>query len=354
MTVAIIILAKNLPAFLVRQLSYYAEIGCNHPLYVVDLSEGQDVGSTPSIIAKFNNRLDINHLQLPQLTEYEANKEVSQRIQEPYVARASDDDFFIPGALEDCSMFLDANSDYTSVHGLALSFGVGLDRACGEFVTARRCPQRPAEETNGRLRLLDFLPSFWPANLCVQRTGDFRDAAALAAKPLDKNFRDLLASCVPIIRGKSKQLDRLYLMRQSHIHNSPVPYAIDWVTDPDWFSSYTLFAGYLKNELVRRDEVGLDEAEEVVQEGFGSYVAQRLANGRIATVRYLNPGPSTRWRQTAGKVPGMRGMRHLGRAIRFINPPGPDEYHLSTLLRPSSPYHSDFMPVYRAVRTPAG
>ena len=141
-------------------------------------------------------------------------------------------------------------------------------------------------------------------------------------------------------------------MRQSRIQYSPAPYALDWVTDPNWFSSYTFFASCLEGELVRQDAVGLDEAEEVIKEGFRSYMAQLLAKGRIATVRYLSPAPRRRWRQAAGAVPGLRQMQRLGQAIRSINPSGPGEFSLSMLLRPSSPYHADFMPVYRAVTTP--
>lgn len=354
MTVAIIIPTKNRSEFLIRQLAYYAEAGCHHPLFVGDSSEGQHLESTLSAVSKFDNRLEIKHLQLPGLKEHEIIKEIAQQVAEPYVILASGDDFCIPGALEDCAAFLDSHSDYTSAHGLALSFSVGQDRACGEFVRTKEYHQRSAEDANSRLRLLGLLHSYWPARLCVQRTDDFKDLAALASKPLDKDFRELLASCVPIIRGKSKQLDRLYVMRQAHVQYCPRPYAFDWVTDPDWFSSYTLFRSCLEEELVRQDEVGLDEAEEVVKEGFGLYIAKRLAEGRVAPLQSPGPASKRRWlRRAAGAVPGPRQMRRFGKALRTINAPGPDENSLSVLLQPSSAYHRDFMPVYRAVTTPA-
>ena len=238
MSVAIIIPTKNRPQFLARQLAYYSEVGCDGTIFVGDSSDGQYVESTPQVVSKFAGRTKIEHFPLPDLNANNAIKKIAQRVEDPYVVLASDDDFLIPGTLADCAEFLDSNPDYSSAGGIGLSFAVAQDWSIGEFVRTKLEPQRPSEDTNGRLRLLEFLSSSWPTRFCVQRTAEFRDAAAFAASPPDKEFRQLLASCIPIIRGKSKQLGRLFSLRQAHIQYYPMAYACDWITDPEWFESY--------------------------------------------------------------------------------------------------------------------
>ena len=356
MTIAIIITTKEQPQFLTRQLAYLAKAGSNHSIFISDLGDAKHLKTTLESLDQFKDQLKINHIQLPGVNEYKAIEEISERIDEPYVALASDDSFLIPGTLEDCASFLDAHPDYNSAYGVAISFVIGLDQAFGEIVQTRHCPQRPVESVNGRMRLLELLSSYWPARLGVQRTHNFREAATLSAKPTDTDFRELISSCIPIIRGKSKQIDRLYSMRQAHVSYYSPPYALDWVTDPKWLESYSIFDRRLKEGLIRQDKVDIDEAEEVVKEGFRSYMTQRMAKGRIGPVRSVPPAPIRPWRRAGGAVPGIRRTwqlgRKLGQAILSVNPPGPDKLSLSALLRPSSAYHADFMPVYLAITTP--
>lgn len=356
MTLAIIIPTKNRCEFLIRQLAYYTEIGCNHTIIIGDLSDTHHLESIHRAVSKLESQTDVKYFPLSGLTEAEAIQELSQRVDQSYVVLASEDDFLVPGALQDCAEFLDSHSDFSSACGISLSFAVGLDQAWGEFLRTGSLFQGTVEDANGRLRLIKFLSSDWPSHLCVQRTDNFKDAVAMASKSENVDFRQLLAGCVPMIRGKSKLIGRLYSCRQAHIQFTPTTHGFDWITQPDWFASYSIFCSSLTDELMRQDDVGLDEAGEVFKEGFRSYIAQRIAGGRSASLRSINAPPKKRWRKAGGALPGVRSAWQLGRrfgqAIRSMNPPPPDKLSLSELLTPSSPYHADFMPIYRAVTSP--
>jgi len=244
-----------------RQLAYYADTGCKHTIYIGDSSEGHHLDYTEQGIKKLEGRVKVVYRHLPGLATHEAIAELSQLVEEPYAALAGDDDFFVPSSLEKCAGFLDDNSEYGSAHGTAVSFAVSWDKPWGEFLRVTRYNHQSAEQPSARSRLLGLLPSVWPARFTVQRTIQFRESTGPAAKPPNKDFRELLASCLSIVHGKSKELDCLYLIRQAHMQNAPTPDTVDWITTSDWYPSYQIFHEYLAEAIVRHDQVESDEAQ---------------------------------------------------------------------------------------------
>ena len=355
--VGIVIPTKNRSDFLMRQLSYYADGGCKHTIYIGDSSEGHHLERTEESIQKLGNRANIVYRTLPGLATHQAIAVLSQLVEEPYVAVAGDDDFLVPASLEKCADFLNDNPDYGSAHGSAISFAVSWDKPFGEFLRSTRDTYRSTEKPNARLRLMELLSSYWPARFSVQRTIQFRESTGSVAKPTDTNFQELLASCLSIMQGKSNEIACLYLIRQAHIQNAPTPDTVDWITTPDWYPSYQIFHDCLAEALVRYDQVEIDEAEEVIKAGFWSYLARSLPEWRktavIAPEGGLDtPTPGSSVRRFAKAIPGISQLWGLVSTVRSINPPEPDKFSLPILLRPSSPYHEDFMPVFDAVSTP--
>jgi glycosyltransferase domain-containing protein len=334
----------NRSGYLIRQLTYYADVGCKHTVYVGDLSADQHARRTQEAIRKLENRVRIVYVQLPSATDYQATNELSQRVEEPYIAFTGDDDFLIPASLEKCARFLDASPDYESAHGVGILFALGSGREYGEFVSSTACPQRPAEHTSARLRLMDLLNRYWPVSFSVQRVEAFRVAVDLAPRLPDKGFRELLTDCLSIIRGKAKELDCLYLARQAHYQQNPSPDWYDLITSPAWLFSYQVFHDCLVEKLARQDKVSTDEARELVKQVFRSYLASVLGGNSAS--------PRSSLRRTARVIPGVRMAWNTWNTLRSLNPPGPGKFSLPGLLRPTSQYHAAFMPIYRAVTTP--
>ena len=150
---------KNRSEYLARQLKYYAKQECGHTVYIGDSSEGHHLERAQEAIHKCGERIRVVYLQLPGQNPYQVIDELSQRVEEPYVALASDDNFLVPGSLEKCAGFLDDHPEYESAHGIAISFAVQSDLPSGEMVRSEECPQRAAEKTSAASRLLELFPS---------------------------------------------------------------------------------------------------------------------------------------------------------------------------------------------------
>ncbi|MFH1582025.1 MAG: hypothetical protein ABIC39_08190, partial [Pseudomonadota bacterium] len=96
---------------------------------------------------------------------------------------------------------------------------------------------------------------------------------------------------------------------------------------------------------VRQDGITMDEAREVVKQAFWSRLSKGLVNKYQS--RY---GKKTFKSVIKQKYPAI--ARRLATVWRMIKAKiNPQEMSLPALLSASSPYHADFMPIYRAVTT---
>jgi hypothetical protein len=158
----------------------------------------------------------------------------------------------------------------------------------------------------------------------------YRDVSLLT----DKAFAsELLPCCLSVLQGKVKELDCLYLVRQSHGQRYFLPNKYDWINSPNWLPSYQVFCDCLARELARQDRISIDKAQDVVKQAFRLYLAHWSST-------------SNRLREAIQAFPGAQRVWH---ALQSLNLRRRDGISLAALLRPSSSYHADFMPVYRAV-----
>jgi hypothetical protein len=122
----------------------------------------------------------------------------------------------------------------------------------------------------------------------------------------------------------------------------------DWVTSKEWLSSYEIFRECLSEDLARQDGISLEEAREVVKQAFWSYLAVALNRKWQARYGSDKGGPRAWLRRTARAAPVLHQAKRVFRS--FLQ--GDDnQMSLPALLRRSSPYHADFMPIYRAITT---
>ena len=109
----------------------------------------------------------------------------------------------------------------------------------------------------------------------------------------------------------------------------------------------------LTTAVARTDEIPMDEARAVVEQAFYAYLAQQipdkfLTDNRRHHVMHAERPLGDMLRQIGRRVPGLRATL---RRLRSVAGRG-ESLSLSALVRPSSPYHASFKPVYEAIAYP--
>jgi hypothetical protein len=290
----------------------------------------------------------------------------------PYAACIGDDDFLVPSSLGQCVRFLNSHPDYSAVHGVAGLITLDSNGPHGQVAGTSYYNQPLIEADSASQRLADYLSNYTVSLFSVHRIETWRTMYRAASLLSDKSFGgELLPCCLSLVQGKVKELDCLYLVRQVYnpryrpmdgrygnagensvpvnVAATTYPNWFGWMTSPDWLPSYEVFRDCLVEEMARRDEISLGEARELVERQVWSYLAKRLS--MAWTERYIQRAPGFR----AWPVLAARHVPFLRWGWRKVRPflPGKDKrISLPALLHPSSPYHADFMQVYRAVTAP--
>lgn len=340
----------NRPDLLIRQLSYYATVGCRHTIYVGDSSETDHAEQAAAGIRILKDRVNIVYVRFSRLNATQVLSKMLPLVKEPYATYIADDDFLVPSSLERCAQFLEEHPDFSTAHGVAALFSLSSSGAYGKVAWLSRYGQRAVEHTSARQRLIDYLENYYVGLFSVHRTEDLRTETEPSMLIPDRTFHgELLPCCLSILRGKAKTMDCLYLIRQAHDRRYHLPDIYDWITSPDWLTSYEAFRDCLAEELSRQDKVGIEEAKAVVKQAFWLYLGRYLMNKWEARYNRNGSEPLSRLRETARRIPGLRSAWH---GMRSFLPGDYNKMSLEGLLRPSSPYHDDFMPIYRAITTP--
>lgn len=344
--ITLLIPTINRSDFLVRLLRYYSDLGFQGRICIGDSSNPMHVEQTKRAIKALQGKLNIVYRGYPHLNEAECSQQLLDFVSTSYAAWVADDDFLVPTALEQCALFLDGHPDYNAAHGVAALFSLQSSGAYGQVAGAGHYRQPVIEGESASQRLLDHLSNYSNVQFSVHRVDSLRAMYGNVSLLADRAFgSELLPCCLSIIQGKVKELDYLYLVRQGHDQRYLLPDPFDWISSPNWLPSYQVFCDCLAEELVRQDGISLDEARAVVKQAFWAYLAKGLTKKWQDRYGQAGAGIRDRLRQTARAIPGARRVwSGLRSAVR-----GQGEMLLPMLLNPRSPYHDDFMPIYRAV-----
>jgi glycosyltransferase domain-containing protein len=350
LNVTLLIPTKNRPDFLFRLLDYYRDLNFQGYICIGDSSEPAHIERTKGAVAEFQDVLNIVYRECPYLAMANCVQQLLECVSTRYAALVPDDDFLVPTGLEECAAFLDGHQDYSAAHGVAAIVNLQSSGAHGH-VAAAGCYRQPIiEDETSPDRLVNHLSNYSVSVFSVHRVESWR--VMFGGSPLlsDTSFAaELLPCCLSVILGKVKQLDPLYLVRQAQDQKTFLPDLYDWITSPTWPASYLVFRDYLAEALVRQDGIGIDKARGVVKQAFWSYLAQGMTNKWQGRYTKDELGLHSRLRKNVRSIPGVRTGWHR---VRSFLPGEANKMSLPSLLRPSCPYHADFMPIYRAVTTP--
>ena len=376
--VAILIPTMNRSEFLIRQLRYYVSVNSPHPVYIGDASNAEHKEKVEDVIEELQAQIEICYYHWPELNNRQTNLKLAETAKEEFCAFTGDDDFLIPKALTLCAEFLRENHDYRTAQGKAVLFTIEGGNVYGKVTGLSPYWSRTeALGLTGRERLLNFGKDYWVPILSVHRTVEFCSDLQYNNSVADKSFNlELTQTYLMICRGRSKFLDCFFLCRQAHDQRFVLADdAFDWLSGSEWQPSYQIFRNTLSEALSEIDGIGNDEASEVVKQAFWSYLA------KVIPLKYHSKYGSSRPNVQSSKSNGQVSHRDsLREFIKWL--PGTQRFaalllgakasifsknvdkeldnqveiqakwrdlSLEALLHPSTPYHKDFLPIYKII-----
>lgn len=352
--VGIVIPTLDRLEFMIRQLKYYADLNSPHPVYIGDASDDENSKKLQSAIEKIGNQLTVFYYRYPK-SEYSLSDSVVNlynKVGEKYCVQIGDDDYQIPGSLSKCAEFLENNPDYSSASGHAVSFRLKNNGVYGDLERLADYPRRQIEAPTAAKRLIDFMSRYYVPLFSVHRTEQTRKCW-LQSKMLENlSFStEILSSAMLLVLGKSKMIDCLSFIRQIHGRNLALPDTFDWIMRNDWRPSFEVFIKILTEEVAATDNIGANEACQVVKEASWKYLARRLSrecadkygesNAVRTTQNRITPYLKITKFKVGQKLPWLKTLyrqriRPLTKASLQLH----DE-----VLRKGSKYHDDFKPV---------
>jgi len=344
--IGIIIPTLNRSEFLIRQLDYYAKVKCPYTIYIGDSSDDYHAERIRQAINKFGNKIEIAYYECLGLSAEQATSKLIENIKEKYCAFIGDDDFLIPNSLSKCAEFLENNLEYRTAQGCGIMFSLEQSGSYGRLKgISTYWKRKEAEENNPTRRLANFSSNYWVPFFSLHRTKEFYEDFENFEVLSDRSFRELMPSHLTIIRGKSKFLNCLYLIRQVHDRRYILPRLFNWLTGPNWQPSFQLFHDTLRDALMEKEKIDQDTASKTVNLAFEQYLRKAFA---IKKPRQ-DKSDMEFVIKIARQIPGLKRAYHLAKSRRLIYR---IEINLQRILNPSSPYHKDFMPVYGAITNP--
>jgi len=191
-------------------------------------------------------------------------------------------------------------------------------------------------------RLTHFFNSYWVTVFSIHRTEEFLEDCKAVEHVSLESFREITLSSLPIIRGKSKKLDCLYLMRQIHEGRYMNPSLLELLIKPSWQPSFMAFHDVLVEKLVYHEGMESSFASNAVKNAYWIYFSRG--------VKKTSPQELTL------KIKFLQFRSQMGRRWPIIKaiyrqcqiklPRFHEQMSLPVCLESSFPYHEEFMAVF--------
>ena len=274
--VTILVPTRNRPNFLYRLLNYYSQASFKGCIFIGDASDDEALKDNKKIISGFNPKIDIKHFAL-NLDVNSTLEFLSKKIQTTYCLYCADDDFIAPIGIEKSIIFLKENSDYNAVHGKGAMFTIDSDGCFGNINTLFSYPQTKTDGETAVERLSDYLTPSCALLFSLHKTSSWQQMFKgmssydwATKQQILITIDELLPSGVSAILGKIKEIDGLYLIRQSHSEvswsSNRSPY--DLILYKDWSIAIKDTSERFIEQIMIKDQIGYDEAQASVYESF--------------------------------------------------------------------------------------
>ena len=267
MKVAILIPTMNRPEFVERTVAYYDSLKSPHPIYIGDASPSEIAARTVTCLKRFRN-VEVKYFHWEGMG---ANKTVAKlaeiaQVACHYCATIGDDDYFVPSSLSQCAEFLSENADYRTAQGRAATVALDRPGPYGEILSlGDYWGINALEQENSAERLALFQKKYFVSQFSTHRTEEYIQDSRHILELVDPLVGELLHCFIFAIKGRSKFIDCLYLVRNVHegiFH----PEFFEWTIQEHWSSDYQKMLHALTLALQETSNFPLNEATRIVAE----------------------------------------------------------------------------------------
>ena len=274
--------------FLFRQVEFWKHT--NAKVIILD-------GSAHSWTA-FNSKtlpLNIEYFHIPESIERRFGFAIS-KLNTEYAVLLSDDEMFIPSALQQCIAELDRFQDYVVCKGIAIGFNYSVKQVSG-FPVYKNLQgyiidhERPEDRVNAHMSKY-AMAVLWG----VTRTSVFkRMLNAMSQGPfLSAAVGEMQCSIIAAWSGKIKVIDELMWLRSSE--NKSIWWSFGNLQFHDWFlnpANKSEVQKCLSSVLVNIDGFGYpnENIEKIIVNGIEKYIQLSLFNQKIKK-KYTKPALS--------------------------------------------------------------
>ena len=288
------------PQYLKGLLSYFRSQRVSWPIVVADSSRLPESEANKEISHALHADLNLRYLKFdPNIyglsSQFSEIVEALKTVDSKYSLLCFDDDFVVPNAVRKCVDFLEANPEYVTAGGWYLTL------YAAEVQIPHQVRWRTPEANIIRSKLWatrsttptidDADPSVRfskgafserrPICTVYRRREQIRNMELAAKNTSDFFFGDHILMCLPVIQGKLKFLDTLYLVKRfrtthyydAHIDPSVLP-PHDLFVSNNFSQKYSAFRDCVARDLATA--TSFDVASKLVDQAFLRYLSYYL------------------------------------------------------------------------------
>ena len=272
----VIIPTKNRPSYLERSLNYYSMAGLNYLIIVADSSDKDQLDANRDTICKYKDKLNINHMEFNAETDF-IHKVflVISKVNTPYTVMVADDDILIPSSLNIATQFLDNNEDFSLVHGDVFLFKLESEDAYGQIEKILELKQCILQQKSNVQRFYNHLTNYAATFYSVHRTVHLKENFSQTDElEVGIFLQELLPSCLSLLQGKAKKMDRLYMVRQTDSGEHLMPDRFEWMLSPEWGKNFLKFEKCIADKITGSSSLLLKDAKAIIRFAFRKYLSR--------------------------------------------------------------------------------
>jgi len=288
---SLLIPTYNREKYLQRILSYYAKHKYKCKIVIADSSFEENKILNRKVIDSFA-QLNIEYLSFqPEVNPYRKLLDGINSVTTKYCVMCADDDFIAHNSVMKSITFLDENPDFTAVGGYYNVFLTTEQRNKEKtFFWRKYLYSYEKIEQNMTLispepknRLSIHFANYFPTIYYIHRTNllqmIYKEVLQYTS---DVRFGEIMISMLTLIHGKIETLDILYGSRESILSSSGKTYSSlsNFMNNGTYDEKFQKFRECLVKHLTENQEITIEDAERIINEGMEIYIQNRTINSR--------------------------------------------------------------------------